>query len=1136
MCCSLSARLLLALAAGFTLVWPLGTRANEPSAEQLEFFEKRVRPVLATHCYACHAQGKSEGFLRLDAREAMLSGGDRGPAIVPGRADDSLLIQAVRHLHEDLQMPLRGKALTPAQIEDLAAWINAGAAWPTEVNPAPVSGEGAQHWCFLPLTDPVIPEVKDSQWATSPIDRFILARLESEGLTPAPPAAKRDLLRRVTFDLWGLPPTPEMFAEFLADEQPDAYERLIDRLLASPHYGERWARHWLDIVRFAETNGQELDRNKPNAFRFRDYVIEALNQDLPYDQFVTEQIAGDLLPNPRVSADGQRLEAPIASGLQWLGEFQSMPVNEALAQAVEVENQVDVLGKAFLGLTLACARCHDHKFDPISTEDYYAVAGYLYSTENVQACVDSPAQTERIATAQRQLSDSRIRSNAILQRATATQRLQQAGQVAEVLEAIHDHFLSGGGLEADAIAARHADVDRGQLEGWCKLIEKQATQGRDPVVDPWVKVAAVPDRAFLTSAQGAYWRLIDWEPSVASSQVALFDDFEDEGYGDRWIAAGQAFGTGPARELPDDLVNVQGRGFVDSYRGNNALRGRLTSRRFKVEKRWLSFLIAGGDYPAETCVNIKFHSAALPEPDDFTATGSRSHRFEQRVIDLRPFLGRQAILEVVDERTDEWGHILADNFRFWDVEPPAIEAAPIARLTDLFIDPQVRTHGDLAQHYQQLITTALEQWSQKLDAHAAAVADATARGEALPEGPAGLDDWDLEVIRRWALSPESPLATNEDPIQQLSDEARSEVERLRAAQQEIERTFPESSLAMVSHDLTGRDIPVHQRGNPDDPGDVVRRGFPKVLSAGDAPDPGSGSGRLELAKWITSPQNPLTARVLVNRLWQHHFGRGLAAMPDNFGILGQAPTHPELLDYLASRFLESGQSLKAMHRLMLLSNTYRQSSVCDEIKRQDDPDNHLLARMPVRRLEAECVRDAILTAAGTLNPTMYGRGVRLYVTPFMLGTDLDLPRVSGPLDGDCRRSIYLELRRNHLMPLLAAFDLPKPDSTVGRRETSIVPAQALVLLNNEFVADQTERWAERLLAKPQDPAERVNDMFLAALARPAEADEIAAALKFVETQAVEYRQGETSPEQTDRQCWADLAQTLFNLGEFILIQ
>ena len=691
----------------------------------------------------------------------------------------------------------------------------------------------------------------------SAIDRFLLAKLAAKTLPVAPPADRATLLRRITFDLTGLPPKPAEVRAFLEDQRPDAYARVVDRLLDSPHYGERWARHWMDLVRYAETDGHEFDNDKPNAWRYRDYLIRAFNEDVPYDQLAKEHIAGDLLATKRMSRDGGFVESPLATAFYWLGENQNNPVDPQGNIVDRVDNQIDVFSKTFLGLTVACARCHDHKFDPIPTADYYSLAGFFHSMRRGEQAIE-----------------------------TSTPRNVSAVKFA--------------GLE---------------------------------------------------------WNL-----------------------------------AGPAFEARDGVLSS---GAVSNYR-----QGIATSSVFKIEHRYLHVRVAG-----KAQVNLRADEYPLEKtfsPD--------CDCFKWKTYELQMWQGHPAYLSLIDTAHD--AHITLS-----------------------------------------------------------------------------------EVVQSDSKTPPDQRDDRPDPF----------------VKQESEERCPETLITLAPFDDKIGNTRIHQRGNYKTLGEEVPRRFLTVL-AGDAQDPipTSTSGRLQLAGRVVSDSNPFFARVMVNRLWQHHFGRGIVATPDNFGLTGEPPTHLELLDWLASEFRASGYSIKHMQRLMVLSSAYQMSSGASPEALEQDPANKLLSHMAVRRLEAEEVRDALVAVSGTLDEKMYGPSVPVYVSPFMDGDQRSRPE-PGPLDGAGRRSIYINIRRNFLPDSLTVWDYPAPISTFGRRNASLVPAQALFLMNSELVRLEARRWAEQ--------APSVEQMYLEAFGRTPTSAEMAAGTKFLEGHSL-----------------ADYAHVLFNTTEFVFIR
>ena len=732
---------------------------------------------------------------------------------------------------------------------------------------------GRKFWAFQPI----------ARVAGKTIDAFILDKLAAQGFRPAPPADRRVLLRRVTCDLTGIPPTPEEIAEFLSDQSPNAYAKVVDRLLASPRYGERWGRHWLDLVRYAETNGHEFDDDKLDPWRYRDYIIRAFNQDVPYDQLIREHIAGDLLPTKRLNLDGSELESPLGTSFYWFGEVLNSATDSAKSRADEVDNQIDILGKTFQGLTIACARCHDHKFDPIPTADYYALAGVMHSTEIQESVIDSPARTQQIEALRRQ-------------------------------------------------------------------------------------IAPVP---------------------VAAVSPSQFAD---------WRVSGAAFHNAPRQGVANSFES-----------GSDRFVGTLTSQKFRMPKLWVHVRIGGTKSDAKLKENgpLRFTLVA----DGYKAMHLASDGDETphwKSMRMTLAIGRMCYFEIVD-RTPE-GHIIVDKIVFSDSkEPPADEVPAVV----------------------------------------------------LPQ--------------------------------------RSE---------SLESTIPPSAFAMLASDWESHNVGIHIRGNHKNLGEEVPRRFLQIIAGENQQPINSGSGRMEVANAIANADNPLTARVMVNRIWQHHFGYGIVRSVDNFGKMGERPTHPELLDFLAAEFIGSGWSIKAMHRMMLLSETYQMSSKADPAAAKLDPENKFLQHMPVRRLEAEAVRDSILAISGRLDSTMYGPSVPPHISSYQDGRGKP---VSGPLDGNGRRSIYIQVRRNFLTPMFLAFDYPLPISTIGVRGNSTVPSQALIMMNNEFVTGQAGKWAERNGG--------LTRMYEQAFSRPPDAKERAEIADFLKDHS-----------------WTDVAHVLLNSPEFLYLQ
>jgi hypothetical protein len=1037
--------LVLALAGSITFVRPPAiagqaspTRLEAESADSsgAEFFEKSVRPILAARCQGCHGPTKQKGNLRLDSRESVLAGGSTGPAVVAGKPEASLLVQAINY-GEDRQMPPKSK-LADTEITALTHWVQIGAPWGVQPRPeasardaragASTSGDfqsqikqRARHWSFQPIQRRPPPDVLPAlgRWVRNPIDRFIAATLTEHRLVPAPEAPRRTLIRRLTFDLAGLSPTPEEVDAFLADPCPGAYERLVDRLLASPHYGERWARHWLDLVRYAETAGHEFDYDILNAYRYRDYVIRAFNSGLAYDRFVVEHLAGDLLPEPRRHPSLGFNESILGTGFYFLGEGTHSPVDVREDEVRRIDNQIDVLSKTFLGLTVACARCHDHKFDPISSKDYYALAGYLRSSRYQQAFIDPPG---RIGECTRRRAD-----------------------------------------------AAHEIVTL--LRGCRGLLPEPLRDRISTVIDPPLAMATGFTRE-ATARPGAQGRLaLAVQHAVdESSTETVFEDFERASF-EGWTVSGAAFGDRPSR-TGDVRLDFSGGsirlvrippGQAHSGLISDRLSGVLRSPTFTIDSRYIHYRVAGSGGTINVVVDgyEKIRDPIYGGLSLQVEAGDAPRWVSQ---DVGMWRGQTAYIELADGAVSDYrgatavlregrGYLAVDEIRMSNDGRPS-DSRP----------DDVRVSIELDE-----IVAALQ------------------RGK-------------------------SPLAGRLEAA----------LGHVRAAESDI----PVPALALAIADGTGLDEHILIRGDHKNPGELVHRRFLEVLGGGAASNQACGSGRLELARRLVDPAtNPLPARVLVNRLWKHHFGEGIVRSTDDFGAMGREPALPALLDWMAAELIERAWSMKAVVRLIVTSSTYRMASTPSADAERIDPGNVYLHRMNARRLEAETLRDAILAASGDLVKTMYGPGVPVHLTPFMEGRGR--PARSGPLDGDGRRSIYLAVRRNFLNPMFLAFDAPVPFSTMGRRNVSNVPAQALVLLNDPLIQRAAKRWAARELgASGRSDQDHLSKLFATAFARLPTEEELRNCRAYLR---------DRSADDQALSAWTDLCHILFNTKEFIFV-
>lgn len=865
---------LLALA---VLGLPIGGQITAADSEDL--FESRIRPVLARNCSACHGEARSGG-LELDSRDHLLKGGSRGPAIVPGDPDHSLLIEAVRQSNPALKMP-PGAKLKPEDVELLTAWVKAGAPWPAAAKAVVpnahkyvITAEQRAFWAFQPVRSPAEPRVKNARWPRGEIDRFILAKLEEKGLSPAPAASKRVLLRRATFDLTGLPPTPEEAAAFLDDRSPRAFEKVVDRLLASPRYGERWGRYWLDVARYSDDRlNSEHDDPYPNAFRYRNWVIQAVNEDMPYDEFVKSQIAGDQMPDPPKHEPG-------------LGFYALSPEMQ--------DDRVDATTRGFLGLTVACAQCHDHKYDPIPAQDYYSLLGIFNNTELQETPLVPQKVVEEWQARQKGIDIARKELREFNDRQTV--------EVSEMLAARSSDYLLAAAGVSDAAAA--ASLDAETLKRWSDYLKHP--KRNHPFLKEW-------DAACARHASRA-----ELEPIAARLQQTILD------------------------------INAE-------------------------KKR----------------IDDRNHIVLGLEPD-------------------REALS-QANLQSLER--DKWA--------FWE---------------DLFGD-----RGFLVYRNDMVTRFLAGLWKDRLR--------------------------DLQgrlVILNQAQGPQYPF------LQTIRDKAKPGEQH------------------------------VYIRGDSDNPGEPAPPHALAILSAGPPQPFTKGKERIALAEFIASPANPLTARVMVNRVWAHHFGQGIVRTPSNFGMQGDRPSHPELLDYLASSFVSEGWSLKKLHREIMLSAEYALSANGNE---EADPENRLLSRANRRRLDVESLRDELLFVSGNLDANPGG-------APAQFDKD------------NHRRTVYGFVSRRKLDAVLSLFDFPNPNNTSERRLDTNVPLQRLFFMNSGFMMQESRAFAERVSKTSEDDADRIDEAYRLCFQRPATADEKRLGLEFLRAR---------------KDAWPLYAQVLLSSNEFLFL-
>ncbi len=1119
-----------------------------------EFFEKKIRPVLVERCYKCHSASaeKLKGNLYLDSRAGLLKGGDTRPAIVPGNPEKSLLLEALTYKNPDLQMPPKER-LSEAVVADFAAWIKQGAPWPAEAaGKQPVAAtfdlslRKANHWAWQPLRESAPPAIKNTAWPKSAPDRFILAALEARGLKPAPPAARATLLRRVYFDLIGLPPSPQEVTAFANDPSPGAYAQAVDRLLASEQFGERWARHWLDLVRYAETRGHEFEPIIPNAWQYRDYVIRALNADVPYDDFVREHLAGDILPKPRVNPATGANESLLGTGFWFLGEEVHSPVDIRADECDRMDNRLDVMTKTFLGLTVACARCHDHKFDAISQKDYYALTGFLLSGSYRQARFET-LETHRQISAE--LESLRASTQRELLRRLGTAAKPALAEVAAYLAAAAELTRADAGAparKADDLATERL-LDRARLERWAAELAKAKTAPEHPLHALTKMTAAKPRvEAKALSALLEQWKTALGAPASVPAAADVVIDYTT-GTTTSWFQDGYSFGPRPLRvgelrfgatpEQPLDGLVSEPAAYRDPVWKNlrapknekdhgklgqwDRSEQTLRTPSFAITSGTVWYLVrgAGRAYAAvnsHLIVAGPLHAATLMEwrdnKDPFMESRDQKDRWHWVSHNLSAYKGSRCHVELSPAGAGEFAVAMVVQGE----RPPPLFDRPNALLAAALTTAAGAADAGfpaLAKAYQELFTQAATALAEDRLATAPNARDLARLA-------------DFMVRERDLFLPAKAAATVEfnAALQTFSARQAALTARIK----------PESRTAPAMFEGSGTDEFLLVRGSSRAPREPVPRRFLEALSGPSSKPYGPGSGRLALADEILDPANPFASRVMVNRVWHHLFGRGLVPTVDNFGVLGQAPSHRELLDHLALTFMrEQRWSVKKLIRALVLSETYQMSSQpADAAAELADPENILLHRANVRRLEGEAIRDALLAVSGRLQPATGGPSVPVYLTSFMEGRGRP---GSGPLDGDGRRSIYIAVRRNFLSPMMLAFDTPIPFTSMGRRNVSNVPAQALILMNDPFVLQQAKIWAQRLLAAPATtPEQRITQMYLTAFGRPPSPAELADALRFTTDQAAAYGT-DLAGAKRDEQVWADLGHVLFNVKEFIYV-
>ncbi len=1032
------------------------------------YFEKNIRPLFIAKCNACHGGANPAGGLSLLTREAVLKGGTRGASVVAGKPAESLLMKAVMHTAGTLRMP-PGPKLSDAELAQLAQWIEMGAPWGSTA-PAGAKQEGSgKFWSFVPPVESKPPDV--SGWGKNPIDAFILAKLREKGLQPAPPADKRTLIRRATYDLTGMPPTPEEVKAFLADDSPRAFENVVERLLASPRYGERWGRHWLDVARYADSNGLDENLVYKNAFRYRDYVIQAFNKDKPYDQFVHEQLAGDLLPE---SSDLETtFERWTATGFLSLGAKMLAEDDPVKMEMDIIDEQIDTIGRTFMGLTVGCARCHDHKFDPIPQADYYSLAGIFKSTKTMENFKVVAKWHEHVLAPKA----DRDRLQAHLAKLEA-----KSQEIGKITKAENERLTSAAKRQVGAyLLAAHEVRETAPLAvlgaNAAILVEREASSfdagNASKPLEP-----KKPNTA--KGAKGPFWA--EYKIAVERAgdyQMELRDEERGAGTADLYIGGilvKKGEGAVENREASPDAGGWAPLGIFRLEQGENTIRLQHKNRFPYFSKlRVAASPLPPGKAAPRTPVQIARHY------------GINASILDQMVEHLERSNGAPASVLYAFE-----------NFG----KPLTGWSSPAAKL---FAGFTARTREEMAARYQELF---------------AEVADGA------PE-----NDAPRKALRELLTEKFGPFRAPDDARDYYPQSALTELARLEEERKKLEQETPEFPQAMgVRDNDTITDLPIHLRGSHINLGQVVPRRFLRAIAGeNQTPIGPKTSGRLELAQWITGKDHPLTARVMVNRIWRWHFGRGIVPSTDNFGRLGEMPVNQPLLDWLALRFMERGWSVKAMHRLIMASSTYQMSSRYDERSFETDPENSLLWRFNRKRLEAESVRDAILTVSGGLQLVNGGSILTYKDRQYVANTSK-----RGGVDYDrAIRAVYLPVVRSSMYELFTAFDLPDPSVPQGDRSASVIAPQALFMMNGSVVLAHTRRMAERLLALPDaDDAARVREAYELALSRPPSGAEVDQALTFIGK--IEKELPAEAPDKATRK-WQSFCKSLLASNEFIYI-
>ncbi len=1145
------------------------THADQP---QFDFFENQIRPVLAQHCYNCHSQRAKtlQGGLYVDSLAGLLQGGDSGPAIEPGEADVSLLISALKH--DAFKMPPKGQ-LSPKVIAAFEKWIDEGAVSPESfqtngsIESTMIDWDSAlDHWAYKPLSKSPPPEVNARSWITNPIDRYVLQKLEEQGLDTPTVADDDTLIRRTFFNLLGLPPTPEQLLTYRTQlQQPDGYEKMVSDLLASPHYGERWGRHWLDVARYSDSNGADENKPYPLAWRYRNYVIKQFNQDTPYNIFVHQQIAGDLLHAPTTEIGNDQISATTFLALGVKIDAEQDPVKKRVDI---IDEQIDTIGRAFLGLTVGCARCHDHKFDPFTSEDYYAMAGVLDSTELTIVTLRSDEQPvleqrNQELEQQRQTLLSRagvnlgqqakLNANTYLPHVPKIVQWQNTQFDAELRIRLSDSAnrplqsigqltdLADGGriqrIQAETFArGNFGIVNDGYGAGIGIISDKNGTGLQTFEHDLNVPVAGQYqlDIRYAASAARPGRLLLNGEVIKENAIGEVTGGWNPEHQ--KWHVAGRFSFESGNNVLRFEVANVMSH--IDQIALAPVLNNESLIREAeKYDRGDFSRLNEGYGKGIGIAATSRNNELSFIEYDiNATSSGPHLLQFRYAANASRPmtlfFDGDRITAEALKQVSGGWN----PEHQKWFTEATVnltkprhtirIETNNVSshidklRLIPISTSSEVPSPTEITQQFQ-LNQAVLNRWvlaCQRLSADTPAIATWLKKGGDIPESLLNLTEAQENGLLSGIANSAELNEEDEQVLSMISQELKQNKSRLESFKGVI-------SMAVTEGEI--RDMPIHIRGSHLQKGKVVARRSPRLLTDSTTKTfPADTSGRLQLAEAITQSENPIAARVIVNRIWRWHFGKALVRSTENFGTSGQEPTHPELLDYLSKYLIDHHWSIKTLQRHILNSSTYRMDYSFNEQAASSDPENQWYWRHAPQRLEAEAIRDALLSVSGRIDLTLGDAPFEGIAT--LSPSPQQLMSNRRTYENSNRRSVYLPVVRTNVYKFLTLFDFPNPAFPTGNRHTTTLPTQAMFMINSQWVSGIADSMARRILNSDLSLETQITFAYQLAYSRQPSPGETKDAMTFL-------RSYQDNDELIQQAAWSAFCQLLFLSNEFIYI-